>query len=73
MPDYVSQIKKLVARYEVEARKQIKALQGRAQAQLPQRRRQLLTAVRRLRKLVNQQLGALERKLQAAGGKARRR
>ena len=50
MPDYVSQIKKLVARYEVQARKQIKMLQGRAKAQLPRRRAQLLTAVRRLRK-----------------------
>jgi hypothetical protein len=73
MPDYVSQIKKLVARYEAEARKQIKSLQGQAQKQLPRRRQQLLAAVRRLRTLVNQQLGALERKLQAAGGKARRR
>lgn len=66
MPDYVSQIKKLVSRYEAEARKQIKALQGRAQAQLPRRRQQLLTAVRKLRRMVNQQLGALERRLVAA-------
>jgi hypothetical protein len=73
MPDYVSQIKKLVARYEAEARKQVKTLQGRAKQEVPRRRQQLLAAVRRLRKLVNQQLGALERKLQAAGGKAKRR
>ena len=72
MPDYLSQIKKLVARYEAEARKQIKVLQGRAQAQLPRRRQQFLTAVRRLRKVVNQQLGVLERRLMAAG-KAKRR
>ena len=66
MADYVSQIKKLVTRYEREARKQIKALQGRAKAQLPRRRAQLLTAVRRLRKVVNAQLGTLERRLMAA-------
>ena len=72
MPDYLGQIKSLVARYETEARKQIKKLQGRAQKQLPRRRQQLLTAVRRLRKMVNQQLGALERRLVAAG-KAKRR
>ena len=66
MADYVSQIKKLVARYETEARKQIKKLQGRAKAQLPRRRAQLLTAVRKLRKGVNAQLGALERRLMAA-------
>ena len=66
MADYVSQIKKLVKRYEAEARKQIKMLQGRAKKQLPRRRQQLLTAVRRLRKAVNAQLGALERRLMAA-------
>lgn len=72
MPDYVSQIRKLVARYEAEARKQVKSLQGKARKQLPRRRQQLLAAVRRLRKMVNQQLGALERKLQAAGNAKRR-
>ena len=69
MADYLSQIKRLVSRYEAQARKQIKTLQGRAQKQLPQRRRQLLAAVRKLRKMVNQQLGALERRLVAAKGR----
>ncbi len=66
MPDYLKQIKGLVARYEAQARKQVNA-------QLPRRRQQLLAAVRRLRKLVNQRLGALERRLMAAGPKAKRR
>ncbi len=66
MADYLGQIKKLVSRYEVEARKQIKMLQGRAKKQLPRRRQQLLAAVRKLRKMVNSQLGALERRLMAA-------
>jgi len=66
MADYLGQIKGLVSRYEAEARKQIKKLQGRAKKQLPRRRQQLLTAVRRLRKVVNAQLGALERRLMAA-------
>ena len=69
MADYLSQIKGLVSRYEAEARKQIKMLQGRAKKQLPRRRQQLLTAVRRMRKVVNAQLGALERRLMAAGKK----
>ena len=69
MPDYVSQIKKLVSRYEAEARKQIRKLQGEAKKQLPRRRQQLLSAVRSLRKTVNAQLGALERRLMAAGKK----
>jgi hypothetical protein len=66
MADYLNQLKTLVARYEAEARKQVNK-------QLPRRRQQLLAAIRRLRKLVNQQLGALERKVQGAGRKARRR
>ena len=65
MPDYLKQVKSLVARYEAQARKEINK-------QLPRRRAQLLAAVRRLRTLVNQRLGALERKLMAAG-KARKR
>jgi len=65
MADYLGQIKGLVARYEAEARKQIKKLQGRAKKQFPRRRQQLLAAVRRLRKVVNSQLGALERLLMA--------
>jgi hypothetical protein len=69
MPDYVSQIKKLVSRYEAEARRQLKTLRGRAQKQLPRRRQQALAAVRRLRKMVNQQLGAVERRLMVAGKK----
>ena len=69
MPDYQKQIKALIARYEAQARKQIKALQARAQKQLPRRRQQLLSAVRQLRKAVNAQLGALERRLMAAGKK----
>jgi hypothetical protein len=66
MADYLGQIKQLVSRYEVEARKQIKKLQGQAKKQLPRRRQQLLAAVRRLKKVVNAQLGALERRLMAA-------
>ncbi len=69
MPDYQQQIRSLVSRYETEARKQIKALQARAQKQLPRRRQQLLSAVRKLRKAVNSQLGALERRLVASGKK----
>ena len=69
MADYLSQIKGLVSRYEAQARKQIKALQARAQKQLPRRRQQLLSAVRKLRKAVNAQLGALERRLMSAGKK----
>jgi hypothetical protein len=69
MPDYQQQIRSLIKRYEVQARKQIKALQSRAKKQLPQRRQQLLKAVRQLRKMVNAQLGALERRLMAAGKK----
>ena len=65
MPDYLKQIKGLVARYEAQARKKVNA-------QLPRRRQQLLAAIRRLRKVVNAQLGALERRLMAAG-KAKRR
>ena len=71
MPDYQLQIRSLVKRYEAQARKQIKALQARAQKQLPRRRQQLLTAVRSLRKAVNAQLGALERRLMASGKKRR--
>ena len=67
MADYLGQIKTLVSRYEAEARKQIKKLQGRAKKQLPRRRQQLLAAVRKLKKGVNAQLGALERRLMAAG------
>jgi hypothetical protein len=66
MADYLGQIKGLVSRYEVQARKQIKMLQGRAKKQLPRRRQQLLGAVRKLRKMLNSQLGALERRLMAA-------
>jgi len=62
MPDYLKQIKTLVARYEAQARKQVNA-------QLPRRRQQLLAAVRKLRTLVNQRLGAVERRLMAAGKK----
>jgi thiamine monophosphate synthase len=67
VPDYQQQIRSLIKRYEAEARKQIKALQSRAKKQLPRRRQQLLKAVRQLRKMVNQQLGVLERRLVAAG------
>ena len=73
MPDYLKQIKGLVGRYEAEVRKQVKALSGRAQRQLPRRRQQALQALRRLRTLVNQRLNALERRLKAAGPKKRRR
>ena len=66
MPDYLKQIKSLVARYEAQARKQVNA-------QLPRRRQQLLAAVRSLRKLVNQRLGALERRLVAAAPRKRKR
>jgi hypothetical protein len=62
MPDYLKQIKGLVARYEAQARKKVNA-------QLPRRRQQLLAGIRRLRKLVNAQLGALERSLMAAKSK----
>jgi hypothetical protein len=65
MPDYLKQIKQLVARYEAQARKQVNA-------QLPRRRQQLLAAVRKLRKMVNQRLGALERRLVTAGPKRKR-
>jgi F0F1-type ATP synthase membrane subunit b/b' len=65
MQDYVRQIKRLVARYEAQARKEVNR-------QLPRRRAQLLQAVRRLRKLVNARLGAIERRLVAAGRKKRR-
>lgn len=64
MPDYVKQIKQLVSRYEAQARKEVNR-------QLPRRRTQLLQAVRRLRKLVNAQLGSIERRLVAAGKKRR--
>jgi hypothetical protein len=65
MPDYLKQIKQLVARYEAQARKQVNA-------QLPRRRQQLLAAVRKLRKVVNQRLAALERRLVAVAPKRRR-
>ena len=65
MPDYLKQIKSLVTRYEAQARKQVNA-------QLPRRRQQLLAAVRKLRKVVNQRLGALERRLMASGPKRKR-
>ena len=65
MQNYLNQIRGLVTRVESQARKQVNA-------QLPRRRAQLLAAVRRVRKLVNQRLGALERRLMSAG-KAKRR
>jgi hypothetical protein len=66
MPDYLMQIKKLVARYEAQARKEVGA-------QLPRRRSQLLAALRSVRKLMNAQLTALERRIRAAGPRKRRR
>jgi multidrug efflux pump subunit AcrA (membrane-fusion protein) len=65
MPDYLKQVKQLVARYEAQARKEVNA-------QLPRRRQQLLAAVRKLRKVVNQRLAALERRLMSAGSKRKR-
>jgi hypothetical protein len=73
MADYLSQIKRLVSRYDKQARRQIRMLSGKAQRQLPRRRQQLLKGVRRLRTMVNQQLNTLERQLKAAGPKKRRR
>lgn len=66
MADYLMQIKKLVARYEAQARKEVSA-------QLPRRRAQLLAAIRSVRKLLNAQLTALERRIMAAGPRKRRR
>ena len=66
MPDYLMQVKKLVARYEAQARKQVNA-------QLPRRRAQLLAAIRSVRKLVNAQLNSLERRIRAAKPRKRSR
>lgn len=65
MADYLMQIRKLVARYEVQARKQVNA-------QLPRRRAQLLAAIRSVRKLVNAQLTSLERRIRAVKPRKRR-
>jgi len=65
MADYLMQIRKLVARYESQARKQVNA-------QLPRRRAQLLAAIRSVRKLVNAQLTSLERRIRAVKPRKRR-
>ena len=65
MADYLMQIRKLVARYEAQARKEVNA-------QLPRRRAQLLAAIRKVRKLVNAQLTSLERRIRAVKPRKRR-
>lgn len=65
MADYLMQIRKLVARYEAQARKQVSA-------QLPRRRAQLLAAIRSVRKLFNAQLDVLERRIRAVKPRKRR-
>ena len=61
MTNYVAQVKKLTRRYETQARKRITELSKNPA--VGRRRKQLLTAVRKLRTALNQQLMALERRL----------
>jgi hypothetical protein len=77
MPNRVQRLKQLVKRYEQRAKKQVSALGDKAtQAAMtipigPKPKRQLLQAVRRLRKVLNTQLTKVEKAIMAAGKRQR--
>jgi len=66
MPNRIQQLKKLVKRYEQQAKRQIDAMDRKASPQV-------LQGVRRLRRTLNTQLMQLERSLAKRAKKSKRR